>query len=71
MFPIEQFVNLAVVIAFLIFWTTAFIILYHLTRFGVGVMPKKLAAIFLIGVVALFSVSLVLFIKVDFTTLLT
>lgn len=50
---------------FLIYWGVTFIILYHLTRFGIGVQPKRLAAVFLFGSVVLSAASLILFIGVD------
>ena len=53
--------NILVGIIFFVFWLTAFVILYHLTRFGVGTMPKKLAALFLTGSVTLFSISVILY----------
>jgi hypothetical protein len=33
----------------LVYWTGAFVILYHLIRFGVGDHPKKVAIVFLAG----------------------
>lgn len=69
MFPIQTIANLAVVVIFIIFWITAFVILYHLTRFGVGTMPKKLSALFLIGAVLIFSTSVLLFSKLDLTAI--
>ena len=41
------FIALALVI--LIFWVMAFIIIYHLIRFGVGRAPKIVALVFFIG----------------------
>ena len=53
------------------FWLFAFIILYHLLRFGVGTQPKKFALIFLFGSVALFMASMTFFVQVDAGTLAT
>ena len=50
----------------LIYWVFNFIILYHLARFGVGTQPKKFAIVFLIGSVALFFASVLLFANLDF-----
>ena len=69
MFPVEQVVNVAVVFVFLIFWIACFVTLYHLTRFGVGVLPKKLSAIFLVGAVILFSTSIIFYTKLDLNSL--
>jgi hypothetical protein len=71
MFPVEQVVNVAVIFVFLIFWLTAFVILYHLTRFGVGILPKRLSAIFLVGAVILFSASVILHSKLEIISLMT
>ncbi len=62
-------VNVAVTFLFLAFWTAAFVIFYHLTRFGVGVVPKRLSAIFLIGSVFLFAAAVVLYQQVDLTNI--
>lgn len=53
------------------YWIAVFTILYHLTRFGVGTQPKRLAAGFLVGALILFCAALILFIKLDFSTLLS
>jgi hypothetical protein len=63
------FLNIFIGFLFFVFWITVFVILYHLTRFGVGVAPKRLAAAFLFGAVALFCAALILFITMDLTRL--
>ena len=67
----EVAINIVMFLLSTAFWIAVFTILYHLTRFGVGVQPKRLAAGFLVGALILFSASLILFIKLDFTTLLS
>ncbi len=67
---IELVINLTVWVIFFIFWIVTFTTLYHLTRFGVGTLPKKLSALFLVGAVLIFCISLVLFIKADFNFIL-
>jgi len=67
---LEIIFNIVVALAFLFYWGVAFIILYHFTRFGIGVQPKRLAVVFLLGSVILSGVALVLFTKIDLTTLL-
>jgi len=63
-------ISIAVVLFLsVLYWTFNFIILYHLTRFGVGVQPKKMAAVFLLGSVVLFSVSILLFTSLDLSHL--
>lgn len=59
MFPYTALLNLVVVLVMAGFWLVAFIILYHLSRFGVGTLPKKLAALFLLGSLTLFTVSVI------------
>lgn len=41
-------------LAFLVFWVQAFLIMYHLTRFGIGPRPKFMALLFFIGSIILF-----------------
>lgn len=65
-----RFVFIAIVLIFLlVYWVFNFIILYHLTRFGIGTQPKKFAAVFLLGSVALFLISALLFGSLDINSL--
>lgn len=57
--------NILAALVLVIYWGFTFTILYHLTRFGIGVQPKRFAAIFLLGSVILSSVALILFTSVD------
>jgi hypothetical protein len=61
--------TLLAVIVFIIYWVDAFILLYHLTRFGVGTQPKRFAAVFFVGSVVLFSAAILAYGNVDFNTL--
>lgn len=54
---------------FLVYWAFNFIIIYHLTRFGIGTQPKKFAAIFLFGSIILFFLSVFLFAGLDINTI--
>ncbi|MDP2704952.1 MAG: hypothetical protein Q8O71_00950 [bacterium] len=45
------------------YWIFNFIVFYHLTRFGIGVRPKRYAATFLFGSVILFCVSVLFFLN--------
>lgn len=49
----------------LFYWVFNFVTVYHLLRFGVGTQPKKIAAVFMFGVVTLFFFTVVLFAKLD------
>ncbi|OHA91013.1 MAG: hypothetical protein A2758_01320 [Candidatus Zambryskibacteria bacterium RIFCSPHIGHO2_01_FULL_49_18] len=62
---LEIALNAIIVALYLIFWGAVFVILYHLTRFGVGTQPKRFAAIFFLGAVVLFGVSILLFANLD------
>lgn len=63
--------NLLMVFIFLVFWTSCFAVFYHLIRFGVGTLPKRLSALFLVGSVTLFCFAVVLYIKLDIASLLS
>ena len=71
MSTLEIIFNILAALLFLIYWGASFIILYHLTRFGIGVQPKKFAAIFLFGSVVLSGVAIILFMNLDINPLLS
>jgi hypothetical protein len=54
-----------VLLFILVYWIFNFIILYHLTRFGIGTQPKKFAAVFLLGSIILFFISASFFAGLD------
>jgi hypothetical protein len=58
-----------ILLALFVYWIFNFLILYHLTRFGIGTQPKRFAAIFLLGSVTLFIISSLLFASVDINSL--
>ena len=64
-FPVEMIFNILAGLVFLIYWGITFVILYHFSRFGIGVQPKKLAAIFLFGSVILSVIVIILFMRID------
>lgn len=55
---------LSVLVPFL-YWLFSFVIIYHLVRFGVGTKPKRVAAVFLLGVVILFTLNILCFVNLD------
>ena len=69
-FPLSIILNILASLIFLVYWIAAFIILYHLTRFGIGVQPKKFAAIFLFGSVVLSGTAIILFMNLDLNSLI-
>lgn len=70
MFPLEIIFNILVAGILFAYWVVAFIILYHLTRFGIGVQPKKFATMFLFGSVVLSGVTIVFFTTIDINSLI-
>lgn len=52
-------------LGFFVYWTLAFLVLYHLIRFGVSGQPKKIAVIFLAGSLVLTLVTAILIFQVD------
>lgn len=54
------FIILALLLIF-IFWLFVFVIFYHLVRFGVGTQPKIGSAIFVLGSLVLFFMSVTFF----------
>ena len=65
LFSIEATFNILVVVLSFIYWGVAFVIFYHLTRFGIGVQPKRFAAISLFGSIILFTASALLYANID------
>lgn len=61
----EFIFTLVFVFFVLVYWIFNFLILYHLTRFGIGTQPKKFSAVFLLGSITLFFVSGSLFAGLD------
>ncbi|MGB3922187.1 MAG: hypothetical protein WBL19_02850 [Minisyncoccia bacterium] len=53
-----------------IYWIFAFVTVYHLTRFGIGTQPKRIAGIFLTGSLILSAALIIFFIKVDISNVL-
>lgn len=67
---LEIIFNVLVIGLFVVYWAVAFIIIYHLTRFGVGVQPKRFAAIFMLGSLVLSAIAIVLFTKLEVSAFL-
>ncbi len=53
------------VLVFIAYWVFSFTVFYHLIRFGIGTLPKKLATLYLLGSALFFSVVFLLFVSVD------
>jgi hypothetical protein len=58
-------INLIAGVGFVFFWLVAFFIFYHLTRFGIGLLPKRIAALFIVGAVIFFSASLIAYFSLN------
>lgn len=70
MIPFQLIIHILAGAAFAIYWIVAFVILYHLSRFGIGTQPKKFAAAFLFGSVALSAAAIILYMQTDLISLL-
>jgi hypothetical protein len=53
----------------MLYWTMAFLVLYHLIRFGVSGQPKKIAIFFLAGSLVLTIITILLYSQVDLSTI--
>ena len=70
--PLLEIIFSVLVAGFLfVYWVLAFIILYHLARFGVGIQPKRFAVIFLLGSVVLSGATIILFMNIDINQLIS
>lgn len=69
---ISNFPVLPVIFAvtFLIYWIYVFFIIYHLTRFGVGLKPKIIAFVFFMGSALLFMQLIYSFNQIDLGTVI-
>jgi hypothetical protein len=61
--------SIALGLFFFLYWTSAFFVVYHLTRFGIGPVPKLFALVFLLGSMLLFSMTMLAYARVDFSAL--
>jgi hypothetical protein len=68
---LEIILNTAFTAILIFYWIMAFIIFYHLVRFGIGVQPKRYAIIFLLGSLILTVAIFIIFSRVDFIALMT
>lgn len=57
----KEWFEIGLLFGMAIYWTLAFTILYHLIRFGVGTLPKKIAIVFLAGGIVLSTVTVLFF----------
>ncbi len=57
----KEWFQLGLLIAMAIYWSFVFTVLYHLIRFGIGTLPKKIAVIFLAGSIMLSMVTILFF----------
>lgn len=57
----KEWFEIGLLFGMAIYWTLAFTILYHLIRFWVGTLPKKIAIVFLAGGIVLSTVTVLFF----------
>jgi len=62
-----RFESLLFILALFGFWVFAFLVIYHLLRFGVGVWPKRAAFIFLLGSIILNLAAVIVYGAMDFS----
>lgn len=67
---LEIIFNAFSLLVFIIYWALTFVIIYHLTRFGVGTQPKRFAAVFMLGSLVLSTIAIVLFTKLEISVFL-
>ncbi len=67
--PVGMVLVIIVLIIILSYWIYNFVIFYHLTRFGIGAQPKKIAAVFMLGSLLLFALAILLFFMIDFSAI--
>ena len=60
----KEWLEVALLIGMTIYWSLAFTVLYHLLRFGVGTLPKKVAIVFLAGSILLSMVTIMFFTQI-------
>jgi hypothetical protein len=70
MTPFEIIVNIVFAVIFMIYWGMVFVILYHLTRFGIGTLPKRLSVVFLFGALVFSGAAVILFTTIDLNSLI-
>ena len=63
MIPVYYIANVLVLLVYIFFWILSFIIFYHLTRFGIGILPKRFAAAFFAGSIGIFIISVLTYTK--------
>ncbi|MEI8061812.1 MAG: hypothetical protein WCG97_00750 [bacterium] len=57
----KEWLEIGLLIGMTIYWSFVFIVIYHLIRFGVGTLPKKIAVIFLAGGIMLSMITILFF----------
>lgn len=57
----KEWFEIGLLFGMAIYWTLTFTTLYHLIRFGVGTLPKKIAIVFLAGGLVLSIVTVLFF----------
>ena len=62
---------LLALLVFVVYWVNVFLVIYHLTRFGIGVRPKVIALVFFMGAIVLFAVAAGLAYRVNLAAILT
>lgn len=64
-------VSLAFILFLFAYWSLAYILIYHMTRFGIGTLPKRVSAIFLLGSFFLIALVVTALANINFNELLS
>ncbi|HVZ11144.1 MAG TPA: hypothetical protein VG941_01895 [Candidatus Paceibacterota bacterium] len=59
------FLAILLILGALIYWVPSFFLVYHLTRFGIGIRPRIIALVFLVGAVILFGLLIAFAARID------
>ena len=61
----DQAINIIILLFLLGFWTGMFLLIYHLIRFGIGIYPRRVAFIMLLGSIVLTVLSVMLLFTIN------
>ena len=60
----KEILEVGLLIGIAVYWSMAFTIIYHLIRFGVGTLPKRIALVFLGGCIVLSMTTILFFAQI-------
>lgn len=60
----KEWLEIGLLLGMAIYWSMVFTVLYHLIRFGIGTLPKKIAIVFLAGSIMFSMITLLFFAQI-------